>query len=897
MATAGDLINVGSEDFVEIQQEQQGPPKTSAQSTSHGSNGRMRKITKLRLYAFGLVFASLVVLAIMTGAQLQQFRVYLNLSLQQNAKDDLDSLAYLYEETLEIMEFEGKMLSVHPSIIETLSLAGSASAEAQNETQRLIEVCAENSLLSFVGVLAPNKTILYSSTGAMVGSTFDPNGIVSVVANSPEDGMLVCSASIVSDLVFGLGVPVVKDGDWSHRARQTLNDTYDKYGIGRFVVAPVMDSNDAFVGMVFIMEILNGNLKILEQSLTQLGDGFAGVYVKANGTVYSAMHVIYESSVVENFHWQIPSGDLNQIAGLALGTPRAEHHSQLYTLNTEGQTYYVSTNRVIAVERGGEEQASNQSQVFIVRGCPQNKLDSTYRSQVYLTLFMMAGFIVFDVLALFVAVTGFVDPLEKLVHSVIKQRMDEYDELLTKIMSKRRFVLQVGVWMACAIVFKAVDIKLYMDSVVGVQLILSDATRQASSVTYSYMTKQARMSDTSLIITNSMFVRRTAAGTGSVSDFEAASALISEQIDNWQIEYCTLVNSNRKIVISSNAIRSGQEFDPSGIVSRVLESGLRVYVSVTMPYDEFVLEGSKRFFDSFPDPEENYTSEFHPYDSHNLVVVRFVVNPVFSSSDSEGDRAPVGALVIGDIVNGKAYTVSMVQDEYSDVGFTALYYHFEKEGEAEIEFPLSTIYSPYGKAENYIYDLDDESIHSLLDKSLDEQKSATGLLTIRGETLNIYVDRIDDSWEIDKTLHRNLLSEYYPDVYFARGVSLAPYDKFKQSQLAISLTAFFIVLLALVVISVTLYVPIYRFSLKLQKSLRSHSSVATFDNLLTKVKDKVQKVTGGGSGNKNSSRNSDKESNKKTVSTNDRMSVDIAMTRSPNVSEVATHPAKLVIEE
>eukprot|EP00475_Leptophrys_vorax_P025482 TRINITY_DN356_c0_g1_i2.p1 TRINITY_DN356_c0_g1~~TRINITY_DN356_c0_g1_i2.p1 ORF type:complete len:240 (-),score=67.99 TRINITY_DN356_c0_g1_i2:29-748(-) len=239
----------------------------------------------------------------------------------------------------------------------------------------------------------------------------------------------------------------------------------------------------------------------------------------------------------------------------------------------------------------------------------------------------------------------------------------------------------------------------------------------------------------------------------------------------------------------------------------------------------------------------------------------------------------------------------MVQDEYSDVGFTALYYHFEKEGEAEIEFPLSTIYSPYGKAENYIYDLDDESIHSLLDKSLDEQKSATGLLTIRGETLNIYVDRIDDSWEIDKTLHRNLLSEYYPDVYFARGVSLAPYDKFKQSQLAISLTAFFIVLLALVVISVTLYVPIYRFSLKLQKSLRSHSSVATFDNLLTKVKDKVQKVTGGGSGNKNSSRNSDKESNKKTVSTNDRMSVDIAMTRSPNVSEVATHPAKLVIEE
>jgi hypothetical protein len=61
--------------------------------------------------------------------------------------------------------------------------------------------------------------------------------------------------------------------------------------------------------------------------------------------------------------------------------------------------------------------------------------------------------------------------------------------------------------------------------------------------------------------------------------------------------------------------------------------------------------------------DENYTSIFHPYTAKELVVVRFAVTPVFDVSAAD---TPVGALIVGDIVNGKAYTVSMVQDEYSD---------------------------------------------------------------------------------------------------------------------------------------------------------------------------------------------------------------------------------------
>jgi hypothetical protein len=194
------------------------------------------------------------------------------------------------------------------------------------------------------------------------------------------------------------------------------------------------------------------------------------------------------------------------------------------------------------------------------------------------------------------------------------------------------------------------------------------------------------------------------------------------------------------------------------------------------------------------------------------------------------------------------------------VGFTALYYHWENETE-EIEFPLESIYSPYGESEEYTFDVDDEGFHPLLDQALDTQAAATGKVTHKGEDLHVFVSRIDESWEIDEEMHRILLDDFYPDVYYVRGVSISPYAKFRRSQLGITIAAFVIVVIAMIVISVTLFVPIYRFSegLRLKAyNIRHKTSLKT-------------KVTGMLSGiKKKGSRNSDKGSNKKTVSIEDR---------------------------
>jgi hypothetical protein len=98
-----------------------------------------------------------------------------------------------------------------------------------------------------------------------------------------------------------------------------------------------------------------------------------------------------------------------------------------------------------------------------------------------------------------------------------------------------------------------------------------------------------------LIITNTNAVRRVAAGNYSQDDFSTATEMISGQIDEWQIEYCTLVNASKHIIVGGNNNRSGELFDPSEIVSYALETKHRIFVSVTMEYGEFAKEGSKRF--------------------------------------------------------------------------------------------------------------------------------------------------------------------------------------------------------------------------------------------------------------------------------------------------------------
>jgi twitching motility protein PilJ len=62
-----------------------------------------------------------------------------------------------------------------------------------------------------------------------------------------------------------------------------------------------------------------------------------------------------------------------------------------------------------------------------------------------------------------------------------------------------------------------------------------------------------------------------------------------------QIEFATLVDSNLKIVAGANNNRVNETWDPSGVVSKVLELNTRIIVSTTMEWSDFMKEGSIRW--------------------------------------------------------------------------------------------------------------------------------------------------------------------------------------------------------------------------------------------------------------------------------------------------------------
>jgi hypothetical protein len=75
---------------------------------------------------------------------------------------------------------------------------------------------------------------------------------------------------------------------------------------------------------------------------------------------------------------------------------------------------------------------------------------------------------------------------------------------------------------------------------------------------------------------------------------QVALELVSE-MTNRKLEYATLVGKDLRIIAGSNRNRTGEVFDPSGVVSDVLENARRIVVTTVMSNAEFKLEGSKRW--------------------------------------------------------------------------------------------------------------------------------------------------------------------------------------------------------------------------------------------------------------------------------------------------------------
>lgn len=184
--------------------------------------------------------------------------------------------------------------------------------------------------------------------------------------------------------------------------------------------------------------------------------------------------------------------------------------------------------------------------------------------------------------------------------------------------------------------------------------------------------------------------------------------ILQNERDTRNIEYATLVDKNKKIIVGANADRTGQVFDPAGKVSDVLGNPRQLKISATVPREELLREAPPNIQKLLGDSA--------------YALIRYTLTPVKNPATNEIS----GVLVSGDLVNGKD---SIVKDTVGAFGggYSAVYF-LPPEGELELASSLLQIPSQDGKEEPEI-----KRNAPLPDLSLLElaRKGAGGNLTAR----------------------------------------------------------------------------------------------------------------------------------------------------------------------
>lgn len=123
-------------------------------------------------------------------------------------------------------------------------------------------------------------------------------------------------------------------------------------------------------------------------------------------------------------------------------------------------------------------------------------------------------------------------------------------------------------------------------------------------------------------------------------------SILANEIKARNIEYATLVGVDKKIIVNANKSRTGQIFDPNGLVTKALQEGKQIQTSEIVSWSEIVKE-------SPPLPEG-----FEDQDA----LIRYTITPVRDTNKQK----IIGVLVSGDIVNQKLSIVSETVAAFPD---------------------------------------------------------------------------------------------------------------------------------------------------------------------------------------------------------------------------------------
>ena len=130
--------------------------------------------------------------------------------------------------------------------------------------------------------------------------------------------------------------------------------------------------------------------------------------------------------------------------------------------------------------------------------------------------------------------------------------------------------------------------------------------------------------------------------------------ILQNEVAARNIEYATLVGTDKRIIVNANQERTGQYFDPNNLVSLALKTGKQIKSSETIAWEEIVREK--------PPLPKGFNQE--------NALIRYTVTPVKNTAGTE----ILGALISGDIINNKLTVVQNSVDAFTEnQGYSAVY--------------------------------------------------------------------------------------------------------------------------------------------------------------------------------------------------------------------------------
>lgn len=129
--------------------------------------------------------------------------------------------------------------------------------------------------------------------------------------------------------------------------------------------------------------------------------------------------------------------------------------------------------------------------------------------------------------------------------------------------------------------------------------------------------------------------------------------ILQNEIKAREIEYATLVDRQFRIISSANAPRAGEIFNPGNLVATAIDQGKQIKATDVVPWADLAKEKPP-----LPPGVEGQDA-----------LVRYTATPV----RNPGNGQIVGALVSGDIVNGKIPIVERTVQAFGD-GYSGIYF-------------------------------------------------------------------------------------------------------------------------------------------------------------------------------------------------------------------------------